>query len=225
MAGCRCGRGGRRGVGRGRVDRVRRRGRVGILADNLEEHVQIMRVGPHRVQPAPPRRELQEFIHELVTKPVAASSIAVDRRLQRPGWLDGHPHKAGVFVGRASEHAPGPQRTAPRRVRESRPRTRRPSAIYRRLDDASNTEHVARSPGHRRCRAPIESRSRRRPLTVPSVDESSAPNVTLDPGDGVTVARRRRRAARQGGAGAVQALLEVTYPEFRAEPDGAARRR
>ena len=50
---------------------------AGILGDDGEERLQVVRIGPHRVGPGPTRRELQELVDERMPDDIDVSAVAL----------------------------------------------------------------------------------------------------------------------------------------------------
>ncbi len=65
-----------------------------LLADEPEEDLQVVGIGPHRARSAPGRRELQEFVDHLVADPIGLLAVSIDGTLEYrtplhlapPGW-------------------------------------------------------------------------------------------------------------------------------------------
>jgi len=61
-----------------------------LLADNVEEDLQVVRVGPHRVRAGPPRHELQEVIdHGMADSVVDLATVVIGDALKRRTPLHG----------------------------------------------------------------------------------------------------------------------------------------
>ena len=90
------------------------RGHLGrLLADQREEHLQVMRIRPHRVRTRPSRRELQERVEQLMTDPIRPLTIGVHQALERrtPHHRTPSPQRTGTrgrLLGRSAQVADHP---------------------------------------------------------------------------------------------------------------------
>ena len=50
-----------------------------VLLHHLEEHIQVMGIGPHRVRTGPARHELEELVDQLVADPIDAFTVGTER--------------------------------------------------------------------------------------------------------------------------------------------------
>jgi hypothetical protein len=62
---------------------------TGSFATTAEEHLQIMRVRPHRVPPRTRPHELQEPVDQLVTDAITRHTAIADHKLEHDGVLAG----------------------------------------------------------------------------------------------------------------------------------------